>query len=218
MFQALLDLLFPRRSLRGEEGAWITENERRTLKLTPALLTTTDLRKRGLKSIDAVVAAGSYDTSPLLKKAVLTLKLRGIEDIAEELGHRMADAVHGLLILPKHLQDTTPILCPVPLHWTRRFHRGFNQADLLARAVSRELAWDVRPILERTRRTGKQALRARHERLSAMTDAFKSTVHPPRVVILIDDLCTTGATLDACASAVKDAGTEYVAALVAGLG
>ncbi len=220
MWNVLLDFLFPRRSLGGEEGAWITDEERRRIRITPTLLGKDELRRRGLSSIDAVIAAGSYDQSPLLRKAILTFKFRRITPLGEDLGHWMADATHGLLLPPKFLQDTTPVLCAVPLHWSRRYERGFNQAELLGSVISKRTAWRMADLLRRIRPTGHQSTRQREERLTALEGAFRFAGRgkAPPFVILVDDLCTTGATLDECAKALKTAGTEFVVAIVAALG
>ncbi len=221
MFNILLDFLFPRRSIGGREGAWITEDERKQIKLTPLLLDKEALKKKGLKFVDAIIAAGSYDDSPLLKKAILTFKYGRVQTLGPELGNWMTGAIHGLLIPPARLRDTTPVLCPVPLHWTRKFQRGFNQALVLAEQISNRTSWPVREIVRRIRPTGHQAWRSRSERLTALTDAFASTErrgHAPQYVILIDDICTTGTTLDECAKALKDAGTDAVVAVVAAYG
>lgn len=221
MLPFLLDFFFPRRSVGGKEGAWITEDERRQIRLTPLLLNKEALGKKGLKYVDTIVAAGSYDASPLLKKAILTFKYGRVKALGPQLGQWMSEAIRGLLIPPLRLKDVTPILCPVPLHWTRKFQRGFNQALVLAEEISKPTSWQVREIVKRTRPTGHQAWRSRAKRLTALTGAFASTErrgHAPQYVILIDDICTTGTTLDECAKALKDAGTDYVVAVVVAYG
>lgn len=218
MWNALLDLLFPRRSLSGDEGAWITDEERHRIRLQPALLGKDELKKRGLGSIDAVIAAGSYDQSPLLRKAILTFKFRRITALGEDLSTWMTSALHGLYLPPASLRDETPVLCPVPLHWSRRFQRGFNQAEVLATLIGQKTSWRMHASLERTRATGHQSKRERAERMTALTGAFRSTGTSPRCVILVDDLCTTGATLDACARELKRSGSEFVCGVVAALG
>jgi predicted amidophosphoribosyltransferase len=103
------------------------------------------------------------------------------------------------------------VLCPVPLHWLRRFGRGFNQAECLARVVAAERGLPVRGLLMRIRWTGSQVQRCRSERLTAVRGAFRCRIpDPPAHLVLIDDLSTTGATLDACARALKEAGARYV--------
>lgn len=218
MLSFLFDLLFPRLSLSGTEGLWITDEERKEMRLAPILFHTAALRKKGWKYTDSLVAAGAYDDEPLLKKAILTMKYQRIPELAQDLGSRMAAAVHGLLVFPEDLRYAKPVLCPVPLHWSRRFHRGFNQAALLAQEIAKMKQWEMKPLLKRIRPTGHQAWRKRPERLLAVTGAFALSETPPPLVILIDDIATTGATLEACAKALKDAGTRYVAALVAAYG
>jgi len=215
MWNLLLDLLFPRRSLSGSEGTWITDDERKHIRLTPALLTTTELRKRGLKNIDLVVAAGSYEQSPLLRKAILTFKFKRIQSLGEDIALWMTNATNGLLIPPEDMRKEAPLLCPVPLHWSRKYQRGFNQADVLAEIIGKKMFLETQELLKRTRSTGQQSRRNREERLKALEHAFACQRTPPSYVILIDDLCTTGATLDACAKELKSAGALYVSALVA---
>lgn len=207
MWQHFLDLLFPRRSLSGAEGEWITEEERRLLIPHPVIEETADLRRRGIRFLDRLVAASTYADSSLLKKAIHTFKYVRIPALDRDLGH--------LIALAAEQTDGTPILCPVPLHWARRFQRGFNQSELLARIVARERGLTVLPFLKRRRWTGSQMKRSRADRLTAMDEAFRCTVdHPPRYVVLIDDLSTTGATLEACAQTLKEAGVQRVDAWV----
>ena len=218
MLTLLFDLLFPKHSLEGAEGVWMTDDERSRMQMQPLLLHHALLRKKGLKHIDAVIAAGRYDQSPLLQKAILTFKYRRISGLANDLALRMATATHGLLLTPEDLKGCAPVLCPVPLHWSRRYHRGFNQAALLAQGIGREKGWQTRELLRRVRPTGHQAWRSRAERLTALIDAFEAVSTVPEYVILVDDLTTTGATLDECAKALKKAGARQVAAIVAAYG
>jgi ComF family protein len=112
------------------------------------------------------------------------------------------------------------LLVPVPADAARARRRGYDQAFLLAAAVSErlELAW--RPALERTRRTAPQFELGRRARLSNVTGAF--AVRPEaagavrgRWPILVDDVATTGATLVSCAEALYEAGAVAVSALTA---
>jgi len=204
MWQLFLDLFFPRRSLAGAEGEWITEQERRLLVAHPVIEETADLRRRGIHSLDRLVAAGTYADSPLLKKAIRTFKYGRIAALDRELAQFLLKAVPVF-------QDEHPVLCPVPLHWVRRFQRGFNQSERLTRLLAEARGLTMLSLLRRIRWTGSQAKRSRSDRLTAMGGAFKSTAeHPPSFVVLIDDLSTTGATLDECAKALKEAGVTRV--------
>ncbi|OIO54139.1 hypothetical protein AUJ46_03915 [Candidatus Peregrinibacteria bacterium CG1_02_54_53] len=203
MWQLFLDLFFPRRSLSGQEGEWITEDEQSKLVAHPVIEETADLRRRGIYSLDRLVAASTYANAPLLKKAIHTFKYVRIPSLDRELGNLLVRAIPTT--------EKTVVLCPVPLHWVRRFQRGFNQSDRLARSIALERGLPVLPLLKRFRWTGSQMKRTRTERLTGVANAFRCTTNCPLPhVVLIDDLSTTGATLDACARALKLAGVQRV--------
>ncbi len=210
MWNALLDYLFPRRSLTGAEGEWVTSAERAKLVSHPEILETSVLRHLGLRHLDRIVAGTNYRESPLLRGAVASFKYRRIRGMGEELGAVMIGASNLL-----NTKDAS-VLCPVPLHWTRKFARGFNQAEILASCLAKERGWEVRHLLRRARPTGSQVGRKRNERLQALRGSFRVVDDAviPSSVILIDDISTTGATLEECARALKDAGVVMVQGLV----
>lgn len=210
MLQFFLDFLFPRHSLTGREGEWITEEERCRLVSIPVVLEEAQLRGIGVQHLDRVVAASDYRSAPLLRKAIHSLKYGKVRDLHVDLAEVLAAASAHL-----DLRDFLTV-CPVPLHWTRRFARGFNQAELLGRAFARERGWPFASLLRRVRPTGSQVGRGREERMTAVADAFgvRKGVALARSVLLIDDLSTTGATLDGCARALKQAGVARVQGLV----
>lgn len=207
MLQTVLDFVFPRRSLTGEEGEFVTAEEFSLLQSFPVLEETYVLRGRGIRWLDVVRAGSSYHRCPLLKKAIHTFKFGRIPGLASHLASLMA------MNLPKIPEGA--VLCPVPLHWSRHHQRGFNQSELLAKELSLHTRIPVRMLLSRVRPTGFQSHRDRHERLVSVQDAFVCREHSvPSFVVLIDDLATTGATLDACARALKEKGVRHVEAWV----
>ena len=114
----------------------------------------------------------------------------------------------------QHVLEGADAVVPVPLHAARRRERGFNQADALAR----HLGLPVLGVLRRTRRTAVQADLPAARRHANVRGAF--AVRPRTDVrgltlVLVDDVCTTGATLYACASALVAAGAADVRALTA---
>lgn len=115
------------------------------------------------------------------------------------------------------------LLVPVPLHWWKRHRRGFNQAALLARELSRRTGLQVEDALCRRRSTGTQTALGRELRLENMRGAFGfgragERRVAGRAVLLVDDVLTTGATLDACARVLLEGGASSVRALVVARG
>lgn len=109
------------------------------------------------------------------------------------------------------------VLVPVPLHHSRRRERGFNQSEWLAEVFAKESGADARDLLFRTRDTGTQTLLTREERLKNMHGAFEvrrgARVSPSARYVLVDDVVTTGSTLNACAKALHGAGATELAVL-----
>lgn len=213
MLQHLFDIILPVRSLTGTAGTLFTHDELKRLRQRPVLLWTGELREKGVQSLDRLIAAGTYDDAPVLQTAIRRFKYRRVRSLRTVLGSLMVNA--SPLLGP--VFDAA--LCPVPLHWTRRFSRGFNQAEDLAHEVSQSLHIPVRLLLRRTVPTGHQAHKSREERKKMNADIFAVTTHdvPPHV-ILIDDVATTMSTLDACALSLKQVGVERVSGLVLALG
>ena len=144
-----------------------------------------------------------------IRQAVHDLKYRGVRALARQLGAAMAEHARTVGI-------QADVLVPVPLHRTRLRERGYNQAALLADEVGRCLGLPVKAaVVSRVRPGRPQAVSGgAAQRWEEVRDAFQAQRPPPgRRVLLIDDVCTTGATLDACAHALKAAGAEHVVGL-----
>jgi len=160
--------------------------------------------------VDTLVAAHPYRAGTV-ERLVRSFKYRLEYPLAEHLAHAMSASLARTF-------PERPVIVPVPLHEHRRRWRGFDQAAVLARAVSQYTLFPYCEVLERTRNTPQQAKApSRSHRLTAMQDAFRVTVPDPVAacdVILVDDVCTTGATLGACAAVLRDAGAASVTALV----
>lgn len=111
------------------------------------------------------------------------------------------------------------VLVPVPLHWTRRWRRGFNQAELLAETLGRCSGRPWQPALRRRRRGRPQSTLSRERRAAEVRGAFAVAEEASRClrgrrVGLIDDVVTTGATLAEAARALRRAGAGSVLGFV----
>jgi ComF family protein len=162
--------------------------------------------RRTRRLVDRARAIGAYDGA--LRAIIHALKYEGRRSLARPLAHMMRGRGEDILA-------GAACVVPVPLHPSRRRHRGFNQAADLAR----HMGIPVRPALQRVRATPTQTGLPAGRRHRNVRDAFAATRAAGSltgaVVVLIDDVSTTGATLDACARALKRAGVSEVRALTA---
>jgi ComF family protein len=106
-------------------------------------------------------------------------------------------------------------LVPVPLHPKRLRERGYNQAELLARELGGRIGLPVLDLLERAKATKPQWDLDKESRLKNLAGAFTAGAETKGLsLLLIDDVCTTGASLEECGRALHRAGAERVAAFV----
>jgi ComF family protein len=156
-------------------------------------------------------AAVRYDD--VARTLVHALKYQDRTDLAPAMGRWMARAGRELLA-------EADVLVPVPLHWKRGWSRRYNQSGALARVIERQTGVKLSSeALRRVRQTQQQIGLSRKERASNVQGAFKvaadrqDLIHGRRVV-LIDDVLTSGATVDACARALLRAKAASVDVLV----
>jgi ComF family protein len=160
----------------------------------------------GLSGFDAAYSYGSYEGA--LRKLIHLLKYEGMRPLARPFGDLLARA------LPR--EQRFDLIVPMPLHWRRRWQRGFNQAELLAREIAKRWNLPVRNAARRTRATSAQAGLTHAKRRANVSGAFavkRGTRLDGMRVLLVDDVLTTGASAAACARALKRAGARHVALL-----
>lgn len=140
------------------------------------------------------------------RAAVTALKFRGAARTAGAMAAQVAANAPGGWL-------DGVALVPAPLHASRARRRGFNQAERLAAAVARRADLDVCDCLVRAGPRGTQMGRTRTQRLAGITGTIEVVRPPPRRAVIVDDVMTTGATLAACAEALRAAGATDLRAL-----
>ncbi len=219
IYRQCLDLFFPPRCDGCHRtGVWLCDD---CLSQVPRL--TPPFCERCGDKVESGKLCARCRTSPLhiesirsvvyfegvLRHAMHQLKYRGRTVLAESLGGLMADywTQHPIPI---------DVVVPVPLHATRLRERGYNQAGLLAREMARQagLTLDERTLVRHRSTVSQVDLNAeqRRENVHAAFTCSGPALAGMRVLV-IDDVCTTGSTLDACAVALKEGGATSVHAL-----
>ena len=170
------------------------------------------------KGIERGITVGDYDQEAL-RAWILAFKHGGRVDLARVLGPLLRAALGD-----EDASRPIEVLVPVPLHLTRRLERGYNQALVLARAVAQAgpRRFVVRQVLRRVRPTAPQGSTDALDRRTNVRGAFAPS-RPARwstasvrgrSVWLVDDVWTSGATLEECAQVLRSMGAERVQALV----
>jgi ComF family protein len=164
------------------------------------------LCRLGLTGFDAVYTYGSYEGS--LRRLIHLFKYEKIHTLAKPLSRFLAQ------VLPR--EESFDAIVPMPLHWRRRWERGFNQSEILARAIGRVWNVPVRNAARRVKATVPQAGLTNAKRRANVAQAFvekRNAGLEGTRVLLVDDVLTTGATAAACARVLKRAGAKHVALL-----
>lgn len=169
-------------------------------------------------ALDGIFIASHYKI-PLLSRAIHSYKYRFVSDLAEPLGLFLADALRRTDLPLPHF------ILPVPLHPRRLRFRGFNQSALLAEVLAKNITpgMDI-PVLSstliRTRYTKPQMkTRTRKERLGNLRGVFALDRETRKIIKnttlwIVDDVATTGTTLEECAKILKKAGARHVFGIV----
>jgi ComF family protein len=154
-----------------------------------------------------VLALTAFAHEGPLRKALERLKYAAARRVAEPIARAAAPTLSQLVAI-----GGAATLVPVPIHPTRLRQRGYNQAGLIADALGGLLRIPVQELIVRSRETTKQHRLDRAARLRNLQDAFERApgASPAGPIILVDDILTTSATLEACAGVLRRAGSEDV--------
>ncbi|HTM51351.1 MAG TPA: ComF family protein [Bryobacteraceae bacterium] len=164
------------------------------------------LCRAGTRGFDSAYCFGSYDGA--LRELIHLLKYEGMKPLAGPLGEYLWRA------LP--VDEKFDAVVAMPLHWRRRFQRGFNQASVLAGGIARRRKIPLLSAVRRVRATRSQTGLTNAGRRQNVSGAFRTARGRPLEgmrILLVDDVMTTGATGSACASALKRAGALSVTLL-----
>jgi ComF family protein len=152
-----------------------------------------------IEGVEAVFCLASH--RGVIREGLHALKYENLRHVAVPLGEALAP------IIPV----TFDALIPIPLHYARLQERGYNQANLLAQALASQVR---RPVLAdalvRRKATTSQVGLGAAARRDNLQDAFSASGLLPPSILLVDDVCTTGATLGAAALALRAAGVQTI--------
>lgn len=181
----------------------------RCYKLSPGFLLCSTCRRQ--QALTRVIVCAHWQSS--LKKIVYGLKYRRLRVVNNLLGNILSQSIKQLNI------NDDVVVVPVPLHFSRYWKRGFNQAENLADFVAEQNNWLMKSVLIRNRATLPQFGLNKIRRKQNMADAFllKKNSHQiisGKIVILVDDIVTTGFTLNECAKILRQNGAKEVWGLV----
>lgn len=123
------------------------------------------------------------------------------------------------LVLSDHILATADTIVPVPLYWWKRLRRGYDQTSLLARIISQETGLSEQRMLRRIKNTQTQTRLDEDQRQRNVRNAFvlRDNSVENKKVVLVDDVLTTGATLNECARVLKENGAREVYSCVAAI-
>ncbi len=171
-------------------------------------------RQRERSILAGIILSAGYEGGPV-KEMIHHLKYNGILEFADMLGELMVER------LRRKVPKGEIVVVPVPLHRNRQGQRGFNQSELLARYVSKKLKLPGGLALSKVVNTDPQVGKSGVYRKSNIQSAFRvedKGLIEGKTVLLIDDVATTGSTLNECAKVLKSAGAKSVWGVVAARG
>lgn len=163
--------------------------------------------------LTGVMVACDYNIGPT-KELIHHLKYSGFLDLSEVLGELLVERI-------KNSKNKKFIVVPVPMHRKKELERGFNQSELLARYLSKKMGLKGGLALEKIKSTEAQMRLKRKDRLKNLNKVFECVdreLVKGQQILLIDDVMTTGTTLNECAKALKKAGARQVWGLVVAKG
>ncbi|QQR82947.1 ComF family protein [Candidatus Peregrinibacteria bacterium] len=163
--------------------------------------------------LDGVIYALDYAENPQIKAAIQQFKYKFTQELADYFADGMLEKLDEL----KMAQNRTIVLIPIPLHKKRLNERGFNQSEVIAKAIQKKRpSIRIEPWLVRTKYTSQQAKLKKIDRHQNLKDAFalnpknSREQNPNTLYFLVDDVCTTGSTLENAAQILKECSFQKI--------
>ncbi len=168
-------------------------------------------------NISGFASVFHFEKDGVLQALIHQLKYREMTSVGIELGRFVRDSVDPMLG-----RISFDALVPVPLHPARERERGYNQSEVICRGMGKGIGIPTCRMLKRVRHTKTQTKLDAHERKENVADAFALNHRYRRrvaggIFLLVDDIITTGATVDECAKVLKQHGAEKIFAASIGL-
>lgn len=221
--EKIKNLVFPVFCLScRKEGEWMCEDCLKKLDCRPQFFCSICYRDnssgrtcencRSRSYLDGIFSLSDYEKE-ITAKMIQLLKYEYVEEMAEIFDRMIRSAFKGFNSIPESFFGAGSCIVPVPLHRNRYLDRGFNQAELIARSLAQILNLPLRKdILSRQRFTKTQVGLGRAERQENLIGAFsaRGDLSGIKRAVVVDDVFTTGSTLQECARTLKEAGMKEV--------
>lgn len=149
-------------------------------------------------TLKGIIVAAHYEKGPI-REAIHNFKYNNILELGDFFVFQMAETLKENLSPNKNF-----IIAPVPMHWLGKSRRGYNQAEILAREIAKNLGLACNDILRKKKGTKRQVELESRERLKNLENIFavkKDIDLQDKKIILVDDIATTGTTMNECANA-----------------
>jgi len=220
IFTNLWDFLFPINCIScGVEGIWLCQsclnkiepNNEQICPICKKISVQGQIHRncQSSSSLDGLIAASKY-SDKIIKNAILNFKYRGAKDISQSLSWLIIDHIKDKQI---SFFKEVDIVIPIPLHKKKYIQRGFNQTNLIAEDICNYFEWKFGDYLQRIKYTQTQTKLNEKQRQINIEGVFKMKVGVDlknKNIILVDDVITTGSTLQECAKVLKQAGATKV--------
>lgn len=222
---SLLDLIFPKICLGwGKEGFYLCKSCLEKIPLTDKFLchscgqlslwgkTCEKCQKKFY--LTGLIYAYSYKIN-LVREVIKALKYKYLQELVKPLTSLLIKCIKNSHFFSNFSQSTFQYLViPIPLHRKKNLFRGFNQAELIGQEIAREFDLELKnDLLIRVKNTASQTDLKENQRLLNVQDVFQvkeRKIINDKIIFLVDDVVTTGATLNEAAKVLKEAGAKEV--------